>query len=576
MRGLAAILSAAALLLAAAPPAPVSTALAPPPLPLPALPGGCPPVPPGMVLPAIQPFNVTADDGTVLRGHVYIAHDAPQPAAVVLVLSPYWGTRPGVTRCLLIDEATDPVVGRGFAFAAMSVRGTGESDGCLQFGSGLDRSDARAVVEALGYAGFSTGAVGMLGGSYEGETAFTALASGAPSLKAVAAASPVLDWHSVHTRGGAAWFAGDPALPAPVVPAAFIPGVGLNAFGLAGVGPDLAVNVPPVSHALCPIHAAHVAEDALLLQVGDRTPYWEDRDQRPGVAGTRVPVLFVNGLRNLEETVLQTDGLWAALAGEKRFVLGQWNHLGQPPESMGEAVDWFDQHLRGAPPKVPAGVVMYQDDARLWHNASAWPPPGQTVELLLSDGALLPPGSAVAASEQAFASPWGNPCLGLCLPATTSAQPPPLLYEPVCGPFQAFFVSSPVAERVVLAGNFRVAMTLTSTLPAGHLSAFLYQSASGACPDPAQKEVRRAIGSLRHVADPRGADFPMGTPTAVHLASYPFAAVVPAGQRLVLAIGGEASSVVPSAAKPLLTVSTGPGLAGALELTAVEGTLRFT
>jgi hypothetical protein len=51
---------------------------------------------------------------------------------------------------------------------------------------------------------------------------------------------------------------------------------------------------------------------------------------------------------------------------------------------------------------------------------------------------------------------------------------------------------------------------------------------------------------------------------------------VRAGQRLVLAVGGGARELFPDARKPALTVSTGPGLEGSLDLPVTEGTLRFT
>lgn len=537
------------------------------PAPLPS-PWACPPAPPGVQLPEVEPYEVALADGAVLRGHVYLRHGAPRPTEVVLELSPYWGLFPGGSGCLPIDERTGHFVAQGYAFAAMSLRGTGMSEGCLQFGSGVDRSDARRVVEALRTATFGNGKVAMAGGSFSAQAVMAALAAGAP-LDAAAVFSPAVDWWSVHTRGGAPLFMGDPPQPSALVAAQFVPGVGFNAFGPPG-----AVNLFPPSHATCPIHAEHLQEDALLLAVGDRTAYWQDRDHRPGLTGTTVPVFFVNGLRNFEEMVTQTTGLWDRLAGEKRFILGQWNHLEHPPWAEEEMLAWFEHHLRGAPPTVPSGRVTYQDDLRAWHNATAWPPGGAEARLLLGDGALLPEGAAPEASAQTFTSLWGNPCLGLCLPGP-NALVQPFSYHPVCGPFQALYASPPLAEAVTLAGTYTVAMTLSSTRSAGHLSAYLWQSPSGTCPDPGAREVRRAIGSLRHVFDERGRDFPVNVPTEVALESYPFAAVVPAGQRLVLAIGGEAANVLPSPEKPLLTLHTGPGYVGALDLRVVDGELRF-
>jgi hypothetical protein len=67
----------------------------------------------------------------------------------------------------------------------------------------------------------------------------------------------------------------------------------------------------------------------------------------------------------------------------------------------------------------------------------------------------------------------------------------------------------------------------------------------------------------------------VGTPTAVSIRSHPFASRIRAGERLILAIGGGARELFPDARMPVLTVSTGPGLAGALHLPVISGRLRF-
>src|SRR3954462_12409682 len=87
------------------------------------------------------PFAAKAADGVVLRGHVYLPKSAPRPLATVLHYSPYFeGYTYGFAGT---DEwADDPEIAflldAGFAVAAVSVRGTGQSDGCLRFG---DRTD---------------------------------------------------------------------------------------------------------------------------------------------------------------------------------------------------------------------------------------------------------------------------------------------------------------------------------------------------------------------------------------------------------------------------------------------------
>ncbi|MGH4013069.1 MAG: CocE/NonD family hydrolase [Pseudonocardiaceae bacterium] len=65
----------------------------------------------------------------------------------------------------------------------MNLRGTGESDGCFQWGSRLDWSDASTVVESLAAQPWSNGNVGIYGTSYEGWTQYMAMADPSPSSR---------------------------------------------------------------------------------------------------------------------------------------------------------------------------------------------------------------------------------------------------------------------------------------------------------------------------------------------------------------------------------------------------------
>jgi predicted acyl esterase len=525
---------------------------------------------------AALPFSVTAADGTALRGHVYLP-DGPGPFATVLELSPYWGTtypRSGEATVTDDDGRTTlwnwlaPFLDNGFAVALVNARGTDRSEGCLQWGTEIDAHDGALVVETLAAQPWANGRVGMIGHSYPAWLAYLALTEAPPSLGAIAIASGIIDPWNLMSRHGAA-FSLAPATPA--ISAALTTG----AIGLNGpAGPSTMMETPP-SHVACPRYADDAVATADLLATGDRSPYWQGVDLRGRIRGTTVPVLVANGLRQ-EGHILQVDGLWELLAGDRRMVLGQWNH--QWPHTAGhtewqqQMVDWFAYHLRGEPRTVRSGVVEFQDDAGAWHRARTWPPPARVQTVQLSGGALLPSGAAVDAGVQTFRSQDYDP-----VPAS-------------CPDRQALFVSPPLAEDVVVAGAFTLDVTVTSTLPDGNLAALLFHSAEVvACPDPqapsgspldgyllAPLEVRRALADLRHAGGvEQGRLFPLGAPTAVSIRSHPFASRIRAGERLILAVGGGARELFPDARKPVLTVSTGPGVAGALRLPVISGRLRF-
>lgn len=531
---------------------------------------------PIFALKEIKPFVTTAGDGIKLRGHVYLP-DREWPVSTILEYSPYFNGQndPSDGRVQTVDGRRTMtgnhrvLLEAGFAVALVNLRGTGISQGCVQWGTPIDVEDAANVIETLAAMPWSNGKVGMVGTSYPGWTQYMALASKAPSLKAVIPVSGVIDLYSLLGRYGATLSIG------PVVTTQWHT---LYSVALATYSPADARG-GEANHLEC---GPRISEDASAsLQqyaVGDRTPYWTARDLRPLIAESQVPILFTNGFTDGEGHILQFEGLWESVPHEnKRAMLGQWGHGGTNHPS-GDwplmRVAWFDHWLNDGPPLLETNLVEYQDDLGNWHETDNWPPARVDTTVYLSDGALVEAKDAVAASSQTFQSSHANPCPGLCtnsFAANTEPQEP-------CGPFQALYVSPPIAEDVLLAGNFHANLTITSTEPDGNLAVFLYRTkGDGACPDTSIVEVRRALTDLRHARFPDhpGADFPIGTATAVNLISHPFASPLEAGERLVLAVGGGAMELTPDARLPVLTVTTGGNAQGMLTLPVVEGTLAF-
>jgi hypothetical protein len=218
-------------------------------------------------------------------------------------------------------------------------------------------------------------------------------------------------------------------------------------------------------------------------------------------------------------------------------------------------VDFFDQHLRSGPGRLRLGVVEYQDDAREWHTADSWPPPGQWLALQLSGTALLPQGTSPQASEQTYQSS----------PEDTGAR---------CGAHQAAFASAPLAQDALIAGNFRLDVTLSSNNPGGNLVAvLLHGTGAGDCQSLATGAAEaggRVQMDLRHWAEHgKGRDFPVGTPTRVTVDSEPLVTRIRKGERLFLALGGGSAILAPRAL-PQVTVHTGPGRAGSISLPVVR------
>ncbi|MGQ0716029.1 MAG: CocE/NonD family hydrolase [Pseudonocardiales bacterium] len=497
----------------------------------------------GAVPGRVVPFETRAADGTALRGDVYLP-EASGPAATVLQLSPYWNTVKGPGELQAHSDAVRPFIEAGFAVALVNLRGTGGSGGCFQWGSRLDWGDASTVVEALAAQPWSNGNVGMYGTSYEGWAQYMAMADPPPSLRAAVPISGMIDVWSLLTRQGA---------PISIGP------VASTAFGAATS--FLGAEPAALDHAGCPEYDAHLREGKELVTTGDRTPYYEERDLRPFLADSAVPVLMANGLRYLEEAhTLQFEHLWAQLREDRtRFMLGQWGHGGVRPDFTQLAIGWFDHYLRGGPQVTAPGIVEYQDDTGAWHTAPSWPPPAESVPLYLSGQELIGTRSGVTPSQRSFQS--------LDLDGLA------------CGPQQLGYVSPPLEQEIRVAGNFSADLTVSSNLPGGNLVATLYHtSGQGSCAElvSGAQDSGRIQLDLRHWQQPgTSRPFPTGTPIRVTAQSLPLATVIPAGHRLVLAIGATSAEILPDSLKPTITVATGEALPGSLTLPVVAGKLRF-
>jgi len=518
----------------------------------------------------VVPFTVQAEDGARLRGHVYLP-DKPGRLGTVLNLTPYLGTNSD-------KKATDgrmngqygPMLEAGYAIAFVSMRGTGRSEGCLQFGGEQDQTDAYTIIEALADQPWSNGRIGMYGLSYDGFSQYLAMAAKPPSLKAVVPMSGVIDLWSLLTRRGAAFQIAGPTF-APLW-------TGQTSLGVAD---PTAVT----QHAGCP-NIITSTIDNLQLQFGaDRSAWFEERDLRDDIAGSRIPAFVTNGMSMLrmpgtaqEGHILQFEGLWDLLRPDRtRFMLGQWPHswpVGRP-DFFDKVLDFYDRHLRGAPRKLKPGVVEYQDSQDgTWHTTDRWPPKSKPARLFLSGEQIVADKAQVVDSDRRFQSADHDPGLRV-QPQNDPKDGKPYLSP--CGPTQVLYVSPPVAEDVHLAGEFDVELTISSTLPGGNFAFFVHRTkGTGACPDNEALDTGRAILDLQHykVAG-QSEPFPVGHPTRLRFHSHPMSAMLRKGERLVVAIGGGASEITADQLAPVITVHTGPGTAGSFTLPVESGTLRF-
>ena len=135
-----------------------------------------PTMPPATHMTVAKDVLVPMDDGVRLAATVtFPSRDGSTPAPgrfpVVLEMTPYG--RDGVCGCIPGSD----FAARGIVGAVVDVRGTGGSEGSLEgnYFSPREQRDGAELVQYFGTRGYSTGRVGMAGGSYLGITQYLSL-----------------------------------------------------------------------------------------------------------------------------------------------------------------------------------------------------------------------------------------------------------------------------------------------------------------------------------------------------------------------------------------------------------------
>src|SRR6476646_4418003 len=143
-------------------------------------------VPPGTYKTVAQEEMVTMDDGVQLASTVTfpsVDGNAPAPGRfpVVVEMTPYG--RDGVCGC---TPGAD-LASRGIIGAVVDVRGSGGSGGSLKdnYFSPREQRDGYELVEYYGTRPYSSGRVGMTGGSYLGITQYLAAEQQPPHLSVI-------------------------------------------------------------------------------------------------------------------------------------------------------------------------------------------------------------------------------------------------------------------------------------------------------------------------------------------------------------------------------------------------------
>lgn len=375
--------------------------------------------PPSALPPATYPSTfseqrwITMDDGVKLGATLTfpsVDGKAPAPGRfpVVLSMTPYG--RDGACGC----GAPSDFAMRGFVSAAVDVRGTGGSQGNLDqnYFSPREARDGYDLVEYLGTQPWSTGKVGMSGGSYVGITQYKTAEQDPPHLAAIAPDVALADiYNDAFAPGGIMSLSfdtqylavqGGPGLLTPNTDPSMVPGT-ITAKEQQATGRPIAFD-----------YLANPFEDEF---------YWE-RSPITDVSKIDVPVFVEDGWRNAFEAgdirmfeALQNRGVDAYLN------VGPCTHKGcgapfaatdDPPglDNVEAQEIRFDQHyLMGMDAPLPPRVRVYDQQAGKYIDTSAWPPPETSFQRQYASAGLI----SAKRPPQSTASYFANPAAGFSM-----------------------------------------------------------------------------------------------------------------------------------------------------------------
>lgn len=324
-------------------------------------------------------FEVPMRDGVHLSTDVYLPGSCPDPVPAVLVRTPY-GKEDGC-------EVYYRYVQRGYAVVVQDVRGRNDSEG-EWLPNYYEVEDGDDTLNWIAAQPWSSGKVGMVGGSYLGYVQWAAAASGNPHLNAlisvVCAGSPFVD---LPRRGGS-----------------FTSGMLAWAFAVSQkkFHPELmerddweeVLNIRPLTDLPRKALGYDVPFLTKWLEPGDYNDFWRRSNWRERSRGTVIPALIQSGWFD-DNGMGTTEALEIAHdfpRGTRKVILGPWQHSGNSrydlhalsfgPEALRFDLDllyflWFEHFLKGVDNGIDrtAPVEYYTVGQERWKTAENWPLP---------------------------------------------------------------------------------------------------------------------------------------------------------------------------------------------------------
>lgn len=461
--------------------------------------------------------SVAMRDGVRLDTRVILPAAGAGPWPALLVRSPYL-----IGGSDVYVEYFGPFTNEGYALLVQSVRGTGDSEGTLdplvqEFPDGED------TVAWLTDQPWSNGRVGTFGASYEGFTAGAA-AVASPAVQVV-----VMD--GAISRAFEGW----PAQR----------GIGAN-YGMlvwwtwvhgedAGQDPtfyDVITNLRPMRDNDVAYFGKEVDQwRALIPYLESSSAFWDERSLVGRIGQRCIPALHLQAAQEWADDPLAAflDSQGAPCSAEERsaqrFVLGHHTHgwavydpFAQTPSST-LVRQYFATYLKDEQVGLQESprIHYYLSGADSWQTAPTWPPsPASRTWYLATPDTLVD----------------DVPTQGI---ATLSVDP--AVDDPCDANYNKYlyFTSNPLDAAIDLVGRAEVSLTVAIDAPDTDLYAYLYE----VTPQYSYELIHFSRMRLQF-RNSYTAPEPMtpGIPTAVTIELPAVARRIPAGARIMLAVGG--------------------------------------
>ena len=444
----------------------------------------------------------------------------------------------------------DQLVPHGYAFAQVSVTGTGRSNHCMDLMGFAEQEGVNAAVTWLGAQNWSNGAVAMIGKSYDGSTPWQAAMYGNEALKTIVPISGLIGVKELMWRNGSA------EARAPIMHNGVY-----GSYGLDGDEEDY--------QNLCPDYLIGPGTGVSAWMFGSEVfgDYWAERYFLDRVIENyKGSVYLIQGMHDWNvdpHMAVPTINRLIDADIEARGLFGQWDHDypdrpvqlddrselgGWGGEAFPEMVrydwmqdlhEWFDYYLKDIG-NQPGQWIEVQSNLGQWRLEDRYPPTdvNELVFELGTDLSLTGGGLTV-------------------LPDTTT------------GPT---WTSEPMAEDIQLVGTPRLHVEVQTATVGGQLFALLESCDESTC-----IHVGHAIMDLRYH---EGGDniqtwvAPFESITAL-MEFMPLDAKVPMGHTLRLSLTSTDMDYLPASTSTIVTVLEGEGSTLQLDTVDLNDRLLF-